>query len=478
MKYDFEDLVTGTIIYKNIVFTFVFNHEELRLIPPADKKDEVEKWFMKEIRTGVYTMGDPVFIEEEYLIGKCNEGHDIVLFPMNGRSVGRINGVLIIPVYAYVWKRIGCSTINRIGFKSPEIDCIHPVKDAIASTQWSETGEYKVETRPFSETTTQKQKFNVDGKDVTVYFGISMSAGGDFTKPPLSLQSEMYFEFEETDDYAFIFRLSRIANIFVQYLCYRENVPFSEINLAAPYKDGMHMQFARLYILDEPIETEMECLKDRRFIKQEYINGSEGKILSDIALGLLYTRNIPPTHRQGQTIDAARFVMITAAFEWEFRRLYPEGIKKRRQTIDAENTAEAALKLLYDEAKGKLKNLYKTLINNIKFAQFSSRINHTGKSIGDIVDVFGNRLYRLNGQKLKYSDMGERLGKQRNNYAHGNLDQEFVGLSLLDLIYLEMVVYAMQLKFYGITNINIQRSLNDLFHQSIMIKDEESEKIQ
>lgn len=478
MKYDFEDLVTGTITYKDIVFTFVFNREELRLIPPADKKDEVEKWFMKEIRTGVYTMGDPVFIEEEYLIGKCNEGHDIVFFPMNGRSVGRINGVLIIQVYAYVWKRIGCSTINRIGFKSPEIDCIHPVKDAIASTQWSETGEYKVETRPFSETTTEKQKFKVDGKDVMVYFGISMSAGGDFTKPPLSLQSEMYFEFEETDDYAFVFRLSRIANVFVQYLCYRKNVPFSEINLAAPFKDGMHMQFARLYILDDPIETEMECLKDRRFIKQEYISGSEGKILSDIALGLLYTRNVPPTYRQGRTIDAARFVMITAAFEWEFRRLYPEGIKKRQQTIDAENAAEAALKLLYEDAKGKLKNLYKTLINNIKFAQFSSRIVHTGKSIGEITDVFGNRLYRLNGQTLKYSDMGERLGKQRNNYAHGNLDQEFVGLSLLDLIYLEMVVYAMQLKFYGITNINIQRSLNDLFHQSIMIKDEKTEKIQ
>ena len=473
MKYDFENLVTGVITYKDIEFTFVFNREDLRLIPPVDKKDEVEKWFMKELRTGVYTMGDPVFIEEDYLIGKCNEGHDIVLFPMNGRSVGRINGVLIIQVYAYIWKRIGCCTINRIGFKSPEIDCIHPVKDAIASTQWSETGEYKVETRPFSETTTEKQKFKVDGKDVTVYFGISMNAGGDFTKPPLSLQSEMYFEFEETNDYAFVFQLSRIANVFVQYLCYRKNVPFSEINLAAPFKDGTHMQFARLYILDDPIETELECLKERRFIKQEYISGSEGKILSDIARGLLYTRNMPSTYRQGRTIDAARFVMITAAFEWEFRRLYPEGIKKRQQTIDAENAAETALKLLCGDAKGKLKTIYKTLLNNIKFAQFSSRISHTGKNLGSIIDIFGKRLYRLNNQTLKYADMGARLGKQRNNYAHGNLDQEFVGLSLLDLIYLEMAVYAMQLKFYGVEDMIIQKAINDLFHQNIMIKDAE-----
>ena len=472
MRYDFDDIVTGMLTYRNIEFTFVFNREELRLIPPADKKDEVEKWFMKEMKPGVYTMGDPIFVEEDFLLGKCNEGHEIILFPMNRRSVGRINSVLIISIYAYVWKRIGCSTIDRIGFKSPEIDCIHPVNLAIASTQWSETGEYKVETKPFSETTTEKQKFTVDCKEVKVYFGMSMSAGGDFTKPPLSLQSEMYFEFEETSDYAFVFRLCRIANVFIQYLCYRKNVPFTEINLSAPFKDGTHMKFAQLYVLNEQTETELECLKSRRYIKQKYINGYEGKILSDIASGLLYTRNIPPTYRQGRTIDAARFVMITAAFEWEFRRLYPEGIKKRKKTIDAENKAEAALILLRDEAKGKLKNIYKTLINNIKFAQFSSRIIHTGKCIGEITDIFGERLYSLNSQKLKYSDMGERLGKQRNNYAHGNLDQEFVGLSLLDLMYLEMVVYAIQLKFYGLTTVNIQRAINDLFHQSFMIRDE------
>ena len=118
------------------------------------------------------------------MTGKCNEGHDIILFPVKGRTIGQINDVLIIGILAYVWKRIGCSTINRIDFKSPEIDCIHPAKNAIASTQWSDTGEYKVETRPFSETTTEKQKFKVDGKDVMVYFDISMSTGGDFTNPP------------------------------------------------------------------------------------------------------------------------------------------------------------------------------------------------------------------------------------------------------------------------------------------------------
>ena len=66
MRYDFDDLVTGTITYKSIEFTFVFNREELRLIPPSEKADEVSMWFRKEIQPGMYTMGDPVYVEEDF----------------------------------------------------------------------------------------------------------------------------------------------------------------------------------------------------------------------------------------------------------------------------------------------------------------------------------------------------------------------------------------------------------------------------
>jgi len=470
---DFENMVTGTIKYKDVLFTFVFDRNELRMIPPLDKSREVERWFMTELSPGVYTMGDPVTMDEPFLVGKCNEGYEIILFPIRGHSVGRYNSVLIVEIQAYAWKRFGCTEIDRIGFQSPELDCIFSCKKAIESSSWSETGEYKIEIKPFSEITTEKQSFVVDGIDVAVNFGISMTSGGDHTKPPLSLHTEMYFEFAPTADYGFVFRLCNIAKEFLCYLCYRENVPFTSISLSAPYEGGKHIQFAKLYILTEQDETEHKCLKDNRFIRQEYIQGFEGKILTDIAAGLLYTRNIPPTYKRGRIIDAARFVMITAAFEWEFRRLYPDGIKKRQRTIDAENKAEEAVGDLYNQSKGKLREIYKSILNSIRFTQLASKINHTGKELGSIIDIFGKRIYALNDQELDYSKMGQRLGKQRNNFAHGNLDQEFVGLSLLDLVYLEMVVYAMQLKYYGISEINIQRAINDLFRQHIMIKDPE-----
>ena len=96
-----------------------------------------------------------------------------------------------------------------------------------------------------------------------------------------------------------------------------------------------------------------------------------------------------------------------------------------------------------------------------------------GKDYADIVHIFGEHLYLINNETLKYNEMGLRLSKQRNNYAHGNLDKDFIGLALLDLMYLEYVVYAMQLNEYGVDKIYIQKAINDLFGCSIAIKDKE-----
>lgn len=73
-------------------------------------------------------------------------------------------------------------------------------------------------------------------------------------------------------------------------------------------------------------------------------------------------------------------------------------------------------------------------------------------------------LYQLNNENLVYSEMGERLANQRNHFAHGDLDKDFIGLSLLDLIYVEYVIYALQLKHYGVADDCIRKLINDLFH--------------
>lgn len=456
-------IYTGSLIYKDIEFSFTFDGEELRLTPSKDKRYEVNMWFLKSLGKGVYTSGGPVYIEEKTLIGNCNENGQKIIFLPRQSSIGRYNSVLRVSVEAYIIEKYAREWIDRVGFISNEIDCIFPTNQALQPLEWTEDGIVSIKTKDFSETTSQKQVFFVDDKRVTVNFGISRKSSGKIGEPPLELHSEMFFEFDKTKDYTFILRLWRIAKCFVQYLCYRKNIDLSMVELSAPYKIGMHEKFATLYIVSNDIDNEPGILEKGRYIKQEYINGVEGKILSDISEDKIYSRHIPESYKSGRTIDAARFVMITAAFEWTFNKNYPNGVNKKESTIEAEDSIITKITELVDVSTGKRKEIYKFLRKLVRSDMLQSKIEQVGKDYGEIIDVFGKHLYSINDEVLKYNEMGSRISQQRNNFAHGNLDKDFIGLSLLDLIYLEYVIYAMQLKEYGVENILIKRAINDLF---------------
>lgn len=275
---------------------------------------------------------------------------------------------------------------------------------------------------------------------------------------------DLMFEFDATDDYRFVLRLWYIGKQFIQFLCYRKNVEFSKVELAAPCENGTHETFAELYVLDEGVDTEIQTLKDGRYIKQAYISGHEGQILSDIASEKLYLRHLPDSFQSGKHIDAARFVMITAAFEWEFDRLFPDGICKSKERVEAELIVSQKLNELIDTSSGKTKKIYKSLLKCIeRRPSLANKIEKIGSDMGALLEPFGQQLYGFNKEELNYTDMGKRLGDQRNYFAHGDLDKDFIGLSLLDLIFLQRIIYAIQLKISGLEDKQIQRAINDLF---------------
>lgn len=99
-----------------------------------------------------------------------------------------------------------------------------------------------------------------------------------------------------------------------------------------------------------------------------------------------------------------------------------------------------------------------------------NKVLQIGKDFSGIVDSFGKKLYQANGLLLNYSDLGNRLSDQRNHFAHGDLDKEFIGASLIDLIYLQFIIYAMQLRHYGIEDKLIRKAINDLFQMGIDLR--------
>ena len=466
---------SGICKYKDIDFTFIFSGEELRLVPPADKREIIQTdWVLTPLAKGVYTRGDPLTMDEPYLTGKCNEtGTTFIFITKQGGHVGSQNSVLFVPIVAYIRCRHGRDSIARMSFTSPVINCIHPVNQgfgyAIDVDSFNETGVFTVTTQSFDETTTESQTFMVDNIQVSVEFSISRKLSTKLNEPPITLSSSMLFVFAPTNDYRFIFRLWSVAKQFLQYLCYRRNIFLPEVALSAPADGGKYEEFATMYVLNEAGDDESSTLKSGRYIQQKYLAGTEGKILSDIASGMLYLRHLPQTYQSGRTIDAARFIMITAAFEWEYKRNFPDGVPKKEARLKAEAAVTDEIDEKIKSSAGKKREIYKFLKRLVKSDSLESEIIHTGDVIDDIIGVFGKHLYHLNGEELKYSEMGKRLSSQRNHYAHGDLDQEFIGLSLLDLMYMEYVLYAIQLNYYGIDEKNIRRAINDLFHLNYAI---------
>ncbi len=175
---------------KEMEFNFVFDKCELRLIPlkaiAAVVYEEKENW---------------QYIEAPYLVGSCNETETKIIFFCEQQGIGSYNNILRIFVDAYILYRFDCNEIDKISFSSPEIDGIFPVGQAIAEQKWLEEGIVTVQTKKFSATTSEKQYFIVEGKDVTVHFGIARTTNRKIGEPPIVLQSSMFFEFEPTSDY-------------------------------------------------------------------------------------------------------------------------------------------------------------------------------------------------------------------------------------------------------------------------------------
>lgn len=185
---------SGICKYKDIDFTFIFSGEELRLVPPADKREIIQMdWVLTPLAKGVYTRGDPLTMDEPYLTGKCNEtGTTFVFITKQGGHVGSQNSVLFVPIVAYIRCRYGRGSIARMSFTSPVVNCIHPVTQgfgyAIDVESFNETGVFTVTTQSFDETTTEPQTFMVDNIQVSVEFSISRKLSTKLNEPPITIR--------------------------------------------------------------------------------------------------------------------------------------------------------------------------------------------------------------------------------------------------------------------------------------------------
>lgn len=457
-------MLTGNVKYNDLDYFFLLDENENRLqLIPIEKPSYAISNFQ-------ITTIEPEPVKNQLLVGKTNENGKVIVFvTICGSHIKRVNKVLFLKIYAYfLLDTTNTVCINKISFSSPEIDRIFDVNRAFNLVfdinQFIDKGIVTIQTADFESTSTASSSFSVGQKEVSVSFEIIRNISTQFGKPPLSLNSCMCFEFEATDDYSFLVDLCHYARNFIRFLCFRKNIFFTAIDVYTSTEDGKHLKIGKLHIINDNHKSEEEPNLNNQCIKYEYIQGKEGRILSDIVLNSLFLRHLPKTYADSKHIDIASFIMITAAFEWEFNRSYPDGIDKSEQSIEIEESISSEITKLMDSSTGKKKKKYKYLLKCIKNDPLKSKITKVVNDYIDVIGDFGKNLYQINNMEFNSKSIGERVTDQRNHYAHGDLDKDFINESLLDVNFLEYVVYALQLRSVGLSDENIRKSINSVFH--------------
>ena len=393
-------------------------------------------------------LANPPYFSDEFLEGLNMDTGKIILFKPHSGKAGFKNTTLHISILYYV-ELDERAPINRLSVKCAELNFFYDISKCMEKQVFDEEGKVSCHTKNFEETTSTKDCFNLYGKNVELYFTIyrGIKSRDCF---PLNLHSIINFVFSETNDYDFLVEICRSLHSFLSFACYRKNIGEFTIELYKKRKERGHQKIGNIYFpINNAILERDNIVKDRH-LTYDGIGERIGQIFQDIADDKLYLRHLPESYHDSLKMNSSKFIMITAAIEWIFNNLYPEGIKHRSATVKATEKVKSHLAFKIKESTGKEKELYKFLNRVLISDPLSQKIVQLGKDNDNIFKPIGTFLYCLNSEedKFEYTQIRKRIETQRNNFAHGNLDKEFDELVGLDILFLERVAYLLQLKAY------------------------------
>ncbi|WP_289116844.1 HEPN domain-containing protein [uncultured Dubosiella sp.] len=413
-------------------------------------------------------------IHSKVIVGYDRSGKTIVFyvedFPENEEDFKQDEYHFSVTEYIILNNRQ--SSICGISFYGPEINCMYPPYNTIEKSMRSDDNQWEFTLKKFSELNTKKTTFKVDNQTVEVFFGMEITKAYNPTKQPIMINSFLRFKFEETNDYRMIQKLCRFGKEFLQFLWYRRNIHFNKIEMKGiiyKKKSGKIGEF-RFEKSNYPIET--FPLEKNRCISIKEFEGHEGEILQEIADGNLYNIHISESYQDSHLITEGKFVLITSAFEWTYKRIYSNQNMQSEERKQANEAAINELEKLKKNSMGREKKWYKKFINEIKSdhqESLQSKIERVGKDYENVLGRYCEGMaLRLKTNNFDFVEIGEEIAHQRNNFAHGNIDKEFKEEALPAVIILEYMVYCMQLRSFGFSDEQIISSINQLFNPVLL----------
>ena len=141
------------------------------------------------------------------------------------------------------------------------------------------------------------------------------------------------------------------------------------------------------------------------------------------------------------------FITTIAAFEWEVRSL---NITESGATKKAKEIAANAIEDKMNQETGKIKKHLKTILKFVKSEKLdlNTKLLSTFKEYHKFYLPLSDRAYELYEDDVK-KGISSRLQKQRNDFAHGNIDEAIQPMAAIDIIFLRKFIFCFQLDQCG-----------------------------
>ena len=217
-------------------------------------------------------------------------------------------------------------SFSKMVLESPELDYFYSTNHGIEPKTTEVEGEMLFSVTSVPHVRNSKSfSFVIDGETVKCTLGVSVTRHTK-SKTPISLKAYLRCEFEPTNDVGMILRIYNIVRSFLNFICYRKNTCITKVSLHgvcgemeesplfATREKGKILKVGYLSIPAKYDAEEQKIIE--RTIEYVWFGERVSDVLQLISDKKLYTEHIPVSYDDGKRINVAKFVLTTAAFEW------------------------------------------------------------------------------------------------------------------------------------------------------------------
>lgn len=292
-----------------------------------------------------------------------------------------------------------------------------------------------------------------------------------FSETPLTANTALKVLFSEPQNLGFVVDIYEHIIRFFFYVCGRTNIAFNDIELYG-IRDEKESIEGVFHFTCEDNHAENEQKRSERIMKSDVIGSIVGGLFQEIEAGKLYFQHYRQSIKATSSYGIDRVLLNFAAFDREYRNIYPEDKERSEEFLEAKEKSMGALEQVKREVVGQKRKKYvEGFIKSISKSEnkYADRMKKAIEDCRDILYPFMIYDYPEFDENT-IEELCDRMNKLRNDTAHGNLDMEIQPINICDFSTLENLLYAMRLKNLGLDIYSIQSAINAVRKYNLAIE--------